>query len=95
MGEQTTLTKATSKSGSLRTTVPKGIVKHFEMAERDRLEWNMRVKNSKLTIEVSHIRTDGNKASGSVNRRERKLAKKPDDGGRTEQEKAKSRWRLR
>ena len=37
MGEVTVLTKATSKSKSLRTTVPMGIVKQFNLSEGDKL----------------------------------------------------------
>ena len=36
MGEITRLTKATSKSDSLRTTVPSGIVSHFKLHEKDK-----------------------------------------------------------
>jgi hypothetical protein len=61
MGEHTTLTRATSKSESLRTTVPKGIVRHFDMKEKDRLDWTMKVNGSKLTIEVVHMRAGGGK----------------------------------
>jgi len=38
MGEITILTKATSKSKSLRITVPIGIVKHFSLSEGDKLD---------------------------------------------------------
>lgn len=38
-GERTTLTKANDKSYSLRTTVPKGISKQFELKEGDSLLW--------------------------------------------------------
>ena len=37
MGEITVLTKATPKSTSLRTTVPMGIVKQFNLSGGDRL----------------------------------------------------------
>jgi len=50
MGEETVLTKATSKSDSLRTTVPMGIVKQFNMKEKDVLNWNIEVEGSKLVI---------------------------------------------
>ena len=50
MGEKTTLTKASSRSDSLRTTVPSGIVSHFNLVEHDQLEWNIEVKDGNLRI---------------------------------------------
>jgi bifunctional DNA-binding transcriptional regulator/antitoxin component of YhaV-PrlF toxin-antitoxin module len=42
MGEVTVLTKATSKSRSLRTTIPIGIVKQFNLSVGDKLSWEIR-----------------------------------------------------
>jgi len=58
MGEITKLTKATSKSDSLRTTIPSGIVKQFNMGEKDALEWNIEAKGGKLLIMVNHIKQE-------------------------------------
>jgi len=55
MGEKTTLTKASSKSDSLRTTVPSGIVSHFNLAEQDQLEWNIEVKDGNLRIVINPL----------------------------------------
>jgi len=55
MGEKTTLTKASSKSESLRTTVPTGIVSHFNLKEQDQLDWNIEVKDKKLIILIIPI----------------------------------------
>ena len=55
MGEKTTLTKASSKSESLRTTVPAGIVSHFELKEQDQLDWNIEAKEGKLIILVKPL----------------------------------------
>ena len=52
MGEKTSLTKASSKSDSLRTTVPTGIVSHFNLKEQDQLDWNIEVQEGKLIIIV-------------------------------------------
>lgn len=41
MGEITVLTKATSKSKSLRTTIPIGIVKQFNLSDGDKLNWEI------------------------------------------------------
>ncbi|MFH1101667.1 MAG: AbrB family transcriptional regulator [Methanobacteriota archaeon] len=57
MGEKTTLTKASSKSDSLRTTVPSGIVSHFNLAEQDQLEWNIEVKDGNLRIVINPLLT--------------------------------------
>ena len=96
LGERTTLTKATSKSDSLRTTVPKGIVKHFGMAERDKLEWTLRVHGSKLTIEVSHVKKNvKNERNNNQAVRERRLAIKPVGTDRQDNPASKTRWRLR
>ena len=58
MGETTILTKATSKSESLRTTVPAGIVRQFGIKEGDTLNWSIEVKGNKLMIAVTHIRQE-------------------------------------
>ncbi|HGE70596.1 TPA: AbrB family transcriptional regulator [Candidatus Poribacteria bacterium] len=56
MGEITVLSKATTTSKSLRTTVPSGIVKQFNLKERDRLEWEIRAEDGKLVIIVKPIK---------------------------------------
>jgi hypothetical protein len=52
MGEITVLTKATSKSKSLRTTIPMGIVKQFNLSEGDKLNWEIRAEGGELIIVV-------------------------------------------
>lgn len=52
MGEITVLTKATSKSKSLRTTIPIGIVKQFNLSRGDKLNWEIRAENGELVIIV-------------------------------------------
>jgi len=59
MGEITVLTKATSKSKSLRTTIPMGIVKQFNLSEGDKLNWEIRAKGGELIIVVKPIRNLG------------------------------------
>lgn len=56
MGEITVLTKATSKSKSLRTTVPMGIVKQFNLIEGDKLNWEIRAERGELVIAVKPIK---------------------------------------
>jgi len=79
MGERTVLTRATSKSDSLRTTVPRGIVKQLDIQERDLLEWRLEVKDSRLMIEVKPIRKGRQKPieNPTTVRRQRTLASKP------------------
>jgi antitoxin component of MazEF toxin-antitoxin module len=57
MGEITNLNKATSRNESLRTTVPRSIVKQFGLTENDRLEWILKVGNGELIIQVNPIKT--------------------------------------
>jgi len=56
MDEITVLTKATSKSKSLRTTVPTGIVKQFNLSEGDRLNWEIRAEGGELIIVVKPLK---------------------------------------
>ena len=79
MGERTVLTRATSKSNSLRTTVPRGIVKQFDIQERDLLEWRLEVKDSRLMIVVKPIRKGRQEPieKPTTMRRQRTLASKP------------------
>jgi hypothetical protein len=41
-GEKTVLTRANIKSYSLRTTLPKGIAKQFELKEGDSILWEIK-----------------------------------------------------
>ncbi|RLG96202.1 AbrB family transcriptional regulator [Candidatus Bathyarchaeota archaeon] len=59
MGEITVLTKATSKSKSLRTTIPMGIVKQFDLSEGDKLNWEIRAEDGELIIIVKPLKRKG------------------------------------
>ena len=50
------ITRATSKSKSLRTTIPMGIVKQFNISEGDKLDWEIRAENGELIIIVKPIK---------------------------------------
>lgn len=52
MGELTTLSLATSKKESLRTTVPMSIVKQFNLQAGDKLEWVFHIKDGEMVILV-------------------------------------------
>jgi bifunctional DNA-binding transcriptional regulator/antitoxin component of YhaV-PrlF toxin-antitoxin module len=56
MGEITVLSKATTTSNSLRTTVPSGIVKQFGLEEGTKLDWEIRAENGKLLIVVKPLK---------------------------------------
>jgi len=53
MPEETVLHVATSKSHSLRTTVPIGIARQFKLEVGDKLSWDIRAKNNELMIVVT------------------------------------------
>jgi hypothetical protein len=55
MGEKTTLTKASTKSESLRTTVPAGIVHQLDLKEGDKLDWTLKAENGNLIIVIKPI----------------------------------------
>jgi antitoxin component of MazEF toxin-antitoxin module len=56
MGEITNLNKATSKNESLRTTVPRSIIKQFGLTQDDQLEWNLKAEGGELIIHVKPIK---------------------------------------
>jgi antitoxin component of MazEF toxin-antitoxin module len=56
MTEVTKLTPATSKKESLRTTVPRSIVKQFDLTSRDSLSWKLEVREGELIIIVSPVK---------------------------------------
>lgn len=56
MGEITVLSKATTTSKSLRTTVPSGIVKQFKLKKGDKLEWEIKAESGKLVIVVKPLK---------------------------------------
>jgi bifunctional DNA-binding transcriptional regulator/antitoxin component of YhaV-PrlF toxin-antitoxin module len=47
---KTTIAKASTKSESLRTTVPAGIVQQFNLKEGDTLEWSIEPRKNRLII---------------------------------------------
>ena len=55
MGEITTLTKAATKTTSLRTTVPASIVRQFNLKEGNKLDWLLDVRNGQMIIIVKPI----------------------------------------
>ncbi len=63
-GETTTLTPASTKTTSLRTTVPAGIVKQFNLKRGDKLEWKIRAENRGKLIVVVRPISIGNEGGG-------------------------------
>jgi bifunctional DNA-binding transcriptional regulator/antitoxin component of YhaV-PrlF toxin-antitoxin module len=56
MGEITTLTKAATKTTSLRTTVPASIVRQFSLKDGDKLDWSLDIKDGKMIVSVQPIK---------------------------------------
>ena len=56
MGVETVVSKASSKSNSLRTTIPSSITKLFNIQEGDRLLWEIKTIDGEITIVVKPIR---------------------------------------
>jgi len=56
VGETTTLTPATTKSTSMRATVPISIIKQFSLKAGDKLSWKLKVENGDLIIIVRPIK---------------------------------------
>ncbi len=56
MGEKTSINKATTTSMSLRTTIPQSIITHFDLKEKDQLEWEIKAEKSNLIINVKPVK---------------------------------------
>ena len=56
MGEVTKLTPAVSKKESLRTTVPRSIVKQFNLTREDSLDWTIEAREGELINVVSPLK---------------------------------------
>ncbi len=56
-GEITTITSATSKSRSLRSTIPAGIVRQFKLTEGSKLSWEIEAREKgELVILVRPVK---------------------------------------
>jgi bifunctional DNA-binding transcriptional regulator/antitoxin component of YhaV-PrlF toxin-antitoxin module len=77
MGEITTLSVATSGKGSLRTTVPMSILKHFKLKAGDKLDWDFEARNNELVILVRPLKNStGTSAVSTENLSETKTSKR-------------------
>ena len=56
IGEVTTLTPATTRSTSMRATVPMSIIKQFNLKAGDKLSWKLKAENGELLIIVRPIK---------------------------------------
>jgi len=52
MGFTTTIAKASTIANSYRTTVPAGVMSHFNLKEGDKLDWTLKAENGKLIVIV-------------------------------------------
>jgi hypothetical protein len=57
MVEVTSINKAASTNESLRTTIPRAIVNQFGLTYKDKLEWNLKVEEGELIIQVKPIKS--------------------------------------
>jgi bifunctional DNA-binding transcriptional regulator/antitoxin component of YhaV-PrlF toxin-antitoxin module len=55
-GDTTTVSPATSKSKSLRATIPIGVARQFHLSEGDKLNWQIRVVDGELGIIVKPLK---------------------------------------
>ena len=58
MGEITSITKATKSSKSLRTTIPVGISRQFNLSVGDKLNWEIKAKDGELIITVTPLKNE-------------------------------------
>ncbi len=49
---KTTVSKASSITNSLRTTVPSAIINHFNLVDGDKLDWTLKAEKGELIIIV-------------------------------------------
>jgi bifunctional DNA-binding transcriptional regulator/antitoxin component of YhaV-PrlF toxin-antitoxin module len=54
-GEVTSLTKASGRGESLRTTVPMSIVRQFDLKEGDKISWVLRSNGNSIEIVVTPV----------------------------------------
>jgi bifunctional DNA-binding transcriptional regulator/antitoxin component of YhaV-PrlF toxin-antitoxin module len=52
MGFKTTIAKASTIANSYRTTVPAGVMSHFDLKEGDKLDWILKAEDGKLIVIV-------------------------------------------
>ena len=55
MGEIKTLSKASSKIESLRTTMPKSIVRFMKLNEGDKIDWDLKAQDNKIILIVTKV----------------------------------------
>ncbi len=58
-GDATSLTRASTKGNSLRTTVPISIIHQFGLEEGDQLHWELKAENNNLIIVVRPLKVKG------------------------------------
>jgi bifunctional DNA-binding transcriptional regulator/antitoxin component of YhaV-PrlF toxin-antitoxin module len=51
-GDVTNLTKANTRSNSLRTTIPMSITNQFGLKEGDKLIWKIEAENNELIVKI-------------------------------------------
>lgn len=56
MGEITKISKASTNSISLRTTIPQSVVTHFKMKMGDKLDWEIKAHKNNLIINIKLVK---------------------------------------
>jgi len=55
-GYFTNLTRANTRSKSLRTTIPMAVTNHFGLKQGDQLRWRITVQDNELVVIVSPVK---------------------------------------
>jgi hypothetical protein len=61
LGAKTTLSKASSKFESLRTTVPHSVVEQWHLKEHDKLDWSWEVIEGEMKLVVTKVKSGSKK----------------------------------
>jgi hypothetical protein len=56
----TTLHAASSKTGSLRTTVPMWIINHFKLSAGDDVDWRFHVQDGRMVVVMQPVESESN-----------------------------------
>ncbi|MCP8307723.1 MAG: AbrB/MazE/SpoVT family DNA-binding domain-containing protein [archaeon] len=55
-GEITTISKAATTTGSIRTVIPKGIARQFNLKPGDKLDWSIEARDGGLIITMRKVK---------------------------------------
>lgn len=55
LGERTKITRAHSKTKSLRITIPESVVNQWRLKEGDEFDWTWQARNNEMILEVRKV----------------------------------------